>query len=222
MPWETESLLYDRESSRILHCADLVTDIRPDRVLELGCSTGVLRRRLKSALPGVFYRGCDISASAIAKIADAVEDELRVCDLNAEGVPFAGMTFDVVVMSGVIEYMQDGEQILRQVRERLRTGGFFVVSYVNDIHAHRLLLQLLGRQPPRHPDWRDIVSPADFERTVLNAGFTLRRRVPSRYYLLRRGAEREWERRFVVRKMREYLPLKGFFGAQFVHLFEAR
>lgn len=175
-PWEAQTHRYTMLHVRLQLVLRAVLAAKPASVFEFGCGVGVLRAELLRRIPGLVYHGCDVSQSAVDALADP--NVVRV-DLNAEPVPFAGMTFDCVVGSGIFEYVADVPKTFAEVRARMRPGGTFVVSYFNMRHLYRRYVRMRGGQPFRHPTWVNDYSLAEFRRVLEDAGFRLRDEIPS-------------------------------------------
>ncbi|MDQ1625868.1 MAG: hypothetical protein QOJ49_1366 [Actinomycetota bacterium] len=113
--------------------------------LELGCGTGFFLLNLKQA--GVLDRGhvTDLSPGMVAAAernaaALGFTVDGRVAD--AERIPYADATFDLVVGHAVLHHIPDVELALREVLRVLKPGGRFVFagepSRVGDRYARRL------------------------------------------------------------------------------------
>jgi predicted TPR repeat methyltransferase len=169
VPWETETFEYSTLHRRLRTVRDVVVALRPRSVLELGCGVGVLRESLLAAIPDVDYWGCDISESAVAQIADC---HVVARDLNADGLPFGARSFDVIVGSGIVEYVQDPVALFAAAQARLNANGHLVVSYLNMRRYARYALTRRGpRRMPDHPDWKNRFTFGQFEESLTASGF---------------------------------------------------
>ena len=105
------------------------------RVLDAGCGTGLLtlaflrahRRRADITSIDLSVRSLHTARRATQKLQPAPRREVTFAQANALALPFADETFDLVMTSGVLEYLplQDGLQEMARV---LAPGGllFFV------------------------------------------------------------------------------------------------
>ncbi len=89
----------------------LVRDSGAGTVLDVGCGEGfVLERLAESGLPVDLY-GLDNSASAVAEAQGRLGDRARILEGDARDPPF-DQTFDLVVMTEVLEHIPDPAQML--------------------------------------------------------------------------------------------------------------
>jgi methionine biosynthesis protein MetW len=157
----------------------IVRTIEPDsRVLDLGCSQGLLARPLQEK--GVRVTGVDIAPPS-APIDGLEQFFERDLDRELE-LPF-GRDFDYVVVSDVIEHLRNRTQLLRSARTFLKEGGRLIISTPNiALWFYRLSL-LVGRfeYGPRgvlDETHVHLFTRATFRREVEKAGFyILRERV---------------------------------------------
>jgi SAM-dependent methyltransferase len=185
-----------------------VIKFAPTSVFELGPGMGVLRAELLRRLPGLRYFGCDVSRSAI----EAINDPNVLCvDLNRDPLPFAGQTFDCIVGSGIIEYIDDVPALLAGLRQRLLSGGRLIVSYFNMWHIYRRSLLFRGLRPYRHPTWRNDYFFSEIRGMLRGAGFALRDQIPTDVCLGSHCAMGQY--RFTPAQLRllRHLPRIGLF-----------
>ncbi len=160
--WEKESHHYDVLHRRLRTIVDLAEAAGGRRLLDVGCSAGTVGAALS---PGWAYHGCDVSESAVRS---ASRGWLVAADLE-KGVPaFDGGAYDVIVCSGILEYLEAPEKTLRELVKRVSPTGKLVVSYFNMRHVSRR-----GGAAFRHPLWRNDYAPAEFRALLASAGWTI-------------------------------------------------
>jgi SAM-dependent methyltransferase len=115
----------------------LAGDVSGLRVLDAGCGSGPLTAALQAR--GATVTGFDVSAAMVdlARRRLGEDADLHVADLG-EPLPFADASFDLVVASLVLHYLQDWSGPLAELRRVLRPGGRLQVS-VNHPAAYRLV-----------------------------------------------------------------------------------
>lgn len=118
----------------------------PRRVLDVGCGDGEVAARV-AVEPG---SGPVVALDwTRADAARARARGLRVvrASVDDDGLPFAPSSFDVVMMSEVIEHLVDPDLALAEARRVLRPGGSLLVSTPNLAAWFNRLLLLAGVQP---------------------------------------------------------------------------
>jgi 2-polyprenyl-3-methyl-5-hydroxy-6-metoxy-1,4-benzoquinol methylase len=100
----------------------------PERVLDVGCSSGYLARRLVERGSTVVGLEADERAAEEAR---EVCEEVLVGDVETIELPFAEASFDVVLCGDVLEHLRDPEAFLKRVRPLLKPGGRLVLTTPN-------------------------------------------------------------------------------------------
>lgn len=172
---------YTLKHSHASSHAQIVSAIaRGSRVLDLGCSNGLLARPLREK--NVRVTGVD--AGPGERLSQDLEDYFqRDLDLPLE-LPYERV-FDYVVCADVIEHLQNRAQLLRGARRYLKPDGRLIISTPNiALWFYRLSL-LIGRfeYGPRgvlDETHVHLYTGATFRREIEKAGFTvLEQRVTS-------------------------------------------
>jgi 2-polyprenyl-3-methyl-5-hydroxy-6-metoxy-1,4-benzoquinol methylase len=167
----------------------------PGRVLDLGCSSGLLAERVRKL--GHHVVGVDIEEFDEVQVR---VDEFVQADLD-RGIPDdVGHNFDVVLAADIIEHHRQPDQLLRQARDRLAPGGVLLLSVPNFGHWYPRLRTVSGRFDY---DQRGILdrghlrffTKRTIERSVHDAGFEIRRRAVTGLpmaVLSERGSSTAW------------------------------
>jgi SAM-dependent methyltransferase len=123
-------------------------DMKPGRMLEIGCGTGSRLAELRDRGWDVQGLEPDAAAAAIAK--EHFHVPVVVGTLDEAG--FAGGSFDAITMTHVIEHIADPLPLLRSCKPLLRPGGKLVVTCPNlDAYGHaRYGVSWMALDPPRH------------------------------------------------------------------------
>ena len=106
---------------------NLAGDVDGRRILDAGCGSGPLTAALRDR--GAFISGFDLS-TAMIKLARARlgEDADLIGHDLAEPLPYADATFDDVVASLALHYLQDWTKPLAELRRVLKPGGRLILS----------------------------------------------------------------------------------------------
>ncbi|WP_170482730.1 methyltransferase domain-containing protein [Ruegeria arenilitoris] len=112
---------------------DAVHASEAKQVLDLGCGTGVVARRI-AALQGFegIVTGIDLSPQLIAKAhdlaaAEGLRDKTTFSAGDVRGLGFKEGQFDVTVMHTLVSHLDDPADALREATRVTRTGGAIVV-----------------------------------------------------------------------------------------------
>lgn len=159
--WDGETWRYDLAHRRLRCVADAVHAEGGKRVLDLGCSTGMLGRMLG---PLYDYSGID-AAPSVARVEPGFAIRVGSADSADLGGPY-----DTAVCSGVLEYASDIPGVLARLRASLVDGGLAVMTLFNLAHVARA-----GGGAHRHRDWVFEQRPDDFVLAIHEAGFDVTR-----------------------------------------------
>jgi colanic acid/amylovoran biosynthesis protein len=160
--WNEETWRYDRPHRRLRAVVDaVVAESSGGRVLDLGCSSGLLGRMLG---PRWDYTGVDLAPSVAA---DEPGFRVRTGTLDGEWPAPEGAPdgcYDVVTASGALEYADELHGVLVRVRSNLRPGGLAVVTLFNLAHTSR------GAHAHRHPTWKFSMRPDELVLALREVG----------------------------------------------------
>ena len=98
------------------------------RVLDVGCGTGELLRRLRAKYPEAVLAGLDPVAEMLAVAGDKLsgKEDLRIG--YADSLPWNSGTFDVVVSCNMFHYISHPVEALQEMARLLRPGGSLVLT----------------------------------------------------------------------------------------------
>ncbi|HVG43852.1 MAG TPA: AMP-binding protein, partial [Longimicrobium sp.] len=128
-----------REEMRawVEHTAERILALRPERVLEVGCGTGLLLFRVAPHTRA--YHGTDFSGVALAHVRRHLAGlpQVTLSEREADDLAeFAGAGFDLVVVNSVAQYFPDLDYLLRVLEgaaAALRPGGRIFVGDVRSL-----------------------------------------------------------------------------------------
>ena len=132
------SQVFQKEWNRALFT---MNQTKADRVLELGCGTGVLLADLKQKYR--FVVGFDVSREMMQ-----AAWKLGALLVAGDGstLPFGRASFDLVICRGVLHHVPDRRAALAEIYRVLRPGGEFILSEPsNDWWVVRTIRELMYR-----------------------------------------------------------------------------
>lgn len=172
---------------RLLQC---VGEIPQDaRILDAGCGAGPALRFLRAR--GFLPYGTDLIEFPLTQAHQLIpEARLAQCDSD-QALPFRDASFDVLLMSEVIEHVASPEFTLREGLRVLKKNGGIALTTPNLWDARRLYYPALGKIWSGDADathktlfnpnsLRDLLRRAGFQNVRVRAGFKPLRWISSR------------------------------------------
>ncbi len=142
-----------------------------DRVLDVGCGTGVLLAALGERAPDAGLTGIDRSPEMLKVARARLKRRAELHCARAEQLPFSDHTFDLIVSTSVLHYVADVRSALSEMRRVLKPGGRLAITdWCHDDLACRLYglaSRLLGRATLRtygSADCATLIAQARFPR----------------------------------------------------------
>jgi 2-polyprenyl-3-methyl-5-hydroxy-6-metoxy-1,4-benzoquinol methylase len=142
VPRPTEYDFKEGDGSSHTVLLDMAGDVSAGKVLDLGCSGGLLSEQLRRL--GHYVVGADVVEVPGVR---ARVDEFHRLDLATANLRPLGTDFDVIVLGDVIEHLPEPAAFLDRVGALLRPGGQILVSVPNVGHWYpraRVALGLFG------------------------------------------------------------------------------
>jgi SAM-dependent methyltransferase len=141
--WNTRTRDFTQPHVRLRLIRHLIDGLPPRirNILDVGCGGAALRPLLPGRLE---YFGVDIAADVINAQQD--REHFQVADLETANQLFGGRTFDLVVCSGVCEYISNWNRFMRLLQRSSAADGFLILTFTNRQHYSELI------QHKRSPD----------------------------------------------------------------------
>ncbi|MGF6889586.1 SAM-dependent methyltransferase [Nocardia sp. GAS34] len=126
---------------------DLAGEVAGRQILDAGCGSGPLFAALRDQ--GAIVTGFDSSTKMLelARQRLGAGANLQVADLSSP-LPFLDCTFDDVVASLVLHYLEDWGPALAELRRVLKPGGRLIMSV-----DHPFAVNIMHREAGRKPDY---------------------------------------------------------------------
>lgn len=200
------------------HLVELTGPRPGQRILDIGCGTGIVARTVAQRAGGAQITGLDLNAEMLAvarKASASFQPAIDWQQGDAAELPFADGSFDIVFSQYAIQFFSDPAAALREMRRVLAPDGRLALMTGRSVEQNRVygwvadaMARLAGPQAGMmmrspFPDW----TMADLRDFVIAAGFADARlgihimnlRYPS-------AAELLWQEA-------SYSPLAGVFAA---------
>lgn len=122
-----------------------------ERVLDVGCGTGVLLERLAARHDPSSLVGAEPVPEMLARARQRLPGEVELCQAWAEELPFPDADFDVVISCNMFHYIRRPHAALAEMRRVLRPGGrLLLTDWCHDFLTCRICDWYLRRTDPAH------------------------------------------------------------------------
>ena len=185
MLFDRWSAVYDRPgfqdaTYRPVHDAVLarLTAMQPEMVLDIGCGTGQLTRRLTERFPDADVVGVDYSVGMLGEASHRVEGSANLVRADAVYLPFRPASADGAVCTESFHWCRDQRRALAALATILRPGGQLVIASIaaiTDVGESAVRRwSSAGGQPVQ------ALTPRRLRNLLIGAGFEVvhQRRVP--------------------------------------------
>ncbi len=138
------------------------TELRGDRLLDIGCGDGAYTVRLAGGFGQV--DAIDIQPGPLALLADQVEGDriagqpdgarITIAEMSADKLDFPDETFDLVTSIEVLEHITELDQALAEICRVLKPGGRFAFTTPNrwfPFETHGFIVRGRRYPPGRAP-----------------------------------------------------------------------
>ena len=107
---------------------------RDSKLLDVGCGPGELLIKLSEDFDQLM--GIDIANEMITianqKLENRSSNKNIVFEVgDIENLRFEDKTFDLIICSGVIEYLKDDEGWMKEIKRTLKPGGYLIINVTN-------------------------------------------------------------------------------------------
>jgi ubiquinone/menaquinone biosynthesis C-methylase UbiE len=118
-------LLFDRVHRGVLR--RIPPDFTPEEVLDIGCGTGRLLRRMGRRWPAARLNGVDL-AEGMAAMARQQTPDAAIYLAPAERLPLADAAVDLATSTTSFHHWSDQAQGIREAGRVVRRGGLFILA----------------------------------------------------------------------------------------------
>lgn len=183
----TESSAYSNKEDRYFEGArvDFIDELpeNPDaRILEIGCSNGNTGALALSMNKCGSYIGVELYEEAATNAKEKIS-QVITGDIEEIELPFEENSFDVLILSEVLEHLVDPWKVLRKLHKYLKPGALILASSPNVSH-YRIIMMLLrgewnltddGIMDRTHLRW---FTPSSFAEMFESCGYRVQKVEP--------------------------------------------
>jgi len=106
--------------------------------LDIGSGTGTLIHLLRAENPHYTSAACDYTDALM----NLPEQQVDVCDVNTQPLPYTANRFDLVTCTEVVEHLENFRHVLREAYRVTKPGGHLIVSTPNILNLQSRLRYL--------------------------------------------------------------------------------
>jgi len=108
------------------------------KILDLGCYPDYLLKSLRKEFTHVY---------GVSSVREKISDpKVKVLNLESDRLDYPADTFDLVILSEVLEHLGTGvEKLFSDISRILKPGAYFILTTPNAIRLHNLFALILGK-----------------------------------------------------------------------------
>lgn len=127
--YETSAVLQDQVGAQLIERLDLVK-LEPQWILDVGSGTGLQSRRLNRRYPRARLLALDLASNMLqqARRRKGWRQRQHFCQGDAENLPLATASIDLLYANMSIQWCNDLDQVLCEFARVLRPGGLLMFS----------------------------------------------------------------------------------------------
>jgi len=188
--YERRSGIHRKAARKVLRLLEGVAT--PDRILEVGCGTGILTEGLRSLFPESKVVGVDVSAGMIERAACKTGFSDRVSFVVADLLEFEAVPFPLAVSSCALHWVRPLEAAFERLSRLVGRGGRLVFAIMIEgtlAELHTVRRRAVPAKPPR----AGLPTADSVLRGLTGAGFRVEKRGEDSFRT-RHGSAREFLR----------------------------
>ncbi|MHB1947165.1 MAG: class I SAM-dependent methyltransferase [Gammaproteobacteria bacterium] len=111
-------------------------------LLEIGCSSGFMLKRLSKAFPKSTILGSDVVSQPLHKLAETLPN-IPLFRFDLLHCPFPDNSIDAVVILNVLEHIENDLAALQQIKRILKPGGIAIIEVPAGPHLYDIYDKVL-------------------------------------------------------------------------------
>lgn len=151
----------DDVDHRLKICSNFI-DFKDKTILDLGCGDGKYSRKMKLDSNVVF--GLDIEEKAVSVAKDICSAALMA---DAQFLPFRDSSFDIILMSDIIEHVGDDKATMSEAYRCLNKNGYIIIFAPNRLYPFEVHGIVLKNKVVRIPGLGTLVPLINYFPRVL-------------------------------------------------------
>ena len=155
----------DKVEEKYKTICNLINKEKSVRLLDVGCGVGELTTFLNG---NVYYTGVDNSKKRIEYAKKKYEG--KFIHSFGEEILFGNNTFDYVILTEVIEHVENPLKLLKECKRVLKVGGTFIGSTPNATDINRVIKSIF-RKDHGHIEHMQVFGSFEIKTTMKCAGF---------------------------------------------------
>ena len=117
-------------------------NLKPNRIMDLGCGTGAVTGELKKRGIGKEYSAVDYSGEAVDLLKKTLTDvNAYVADLTAESADIKG-DFDLVIAIHVLQHLLNPDQFLQNIQKNFSYQHVIIEVPLEDLFMNKLVSKI--------------------------------------------------------------------------------
>ena len=100
-------------------------------IMDFGCGLGYILNLLRTALPNAVLYGADIDQNCLEITKDRVKDVNTVLLQEESGFAGAPESYDICILSHVLEHLPEPKRSIQQILETIKPGGYLIIAVPN-------------------------------------------------------------------------------------------
>lgn len=174
--FDRQALTYDMDRNgshareQYLIILQKMENFRFANVLDVGCGTGEILKRIHRRYPEVSLTGVDISEKMLEVAKVKIGNKATLLWADAEMLPFSDATFDLIVCSDSFHHYPNPQKVLAEFRRVLKGGSNLLICDYSIGFPLRQLMNLFIRFS--HDGDVHIYSKEEITKLVIQASFS--------------------------------------------------